>query len=218
VFEQTVGRIQVDLLRHLDNLVVFCSEYEALVRIQNIRKWERRRRLGKRLGNHVLLIIRMRKSLNNALPGAYRGAYVIRGRRPKGTGLVQRKPSARYHVLMVGIESNKQRLENGRHTVSVFVMVLGKEWVRSHQGDMSTPPAGAGRPESRMTWRSASDKPPPAESPAITIRSGLTGRCAAPSGGLIRKISRLVFNFTSDNARNHSHAARRSWMAQGKGY
>ena len=115
-------------------------------------------------------------------------------------------------------QTNKQRPENSRHTVSVFVWMLGKEWVRSHQGDMSTPPAGAGRPESRMTWRSASDKPPPAESPAITIRSGLMGRCAAPSGGLIKKISRLVFNFMSDNAKNHSHAARRSWMAQGKGY
>lgn len=39
----------------------------------------------------------------------------------------------------------------GGRTVSVFVKILGKEWVKSHQGEMSTPPAGAGRPESRMT-------------------------------------------------------------------
>ena len=109
VLEQTIRRIQVDLLRHLDNLAVFRSEHEALVRIQKLRKWKRRRRLGKGFGNYVILIIRMRKSLNDALPaGAYRGAYVIRGRRPKGTGLVQRKASAWYHVLMMGIESNKQ--------------------------------------------------------------------------------------------------------------
>ena len=74
MLEQTVRRIQVDLLLHLDSLAVFCSEHEALVRIQVLRKWERRRRLRKGLGNQVLLIIRIRKSLNGALPGAYRGA------------------------------------------------------------------------------------------------------------------------------------------------
>ena len=85
--------------------------------------------------------------------------------------------------------------------MTVFVEILGKEWVRSHQGDTSTPPAGAGRPESRMTCRSASDNPPPAESPVETMCSGLTGRCAAPSGGLIKNISRHVFNFTFDNVK-----------------
>ena len=92
--------------------------------------------------------------------------------------------------------------------MSVFVEILGKEWVRSHQGDTSTPPAGAGRPESRMTWRSASDNPPPAESPAITMCSVLTGRCAAPSGCLIKDISKHVFNFTFDNVKDVTHRQR----------
>lgn len=50
-----------------------------------------------------------------------------------------------------------------------------------------------------MTCRSTSDNPPPAESPAITMCSELTGRCAAPSGSLIKTTSRCVFNFTFDN-------------------
>ena len=106
--------------------------------------------------------------------------------------------------------------------MSVFVEILGKEWVRSHQGDTSTPPAGAGRPESRMTWRSASDNPPPAESPAITMCSGLTGRCAASSGGLIKNISRYVFNFTFDNVKTSLTGSEevldstRKWVLRGE--
>ena len=106
--------------------------------------------------------------------------------------------------------------------MSVFVIILGKEWVRSHQGDTSTPPAGAGRPESRMTWRSASDNPPPAESPAITMCSGLTGRCAAPSGGLIKNISRYVFNFTFDSVKTSLTGSEevlnstRKWVLRGE--
>ena len=104
-------------------------------------------------------------------------------------------------------------------TLSVLLKMLGKECVKSHQGEMSTPPAGAGRSASRMTCRSARESPPPAESPAMTMRPGLTGLCAAPSGGRMRKRS----TGTSDRWHRYSycsslHAASRSWIAQGKGY
>lgn len=51
-------------------------------------------------------------------------------------------------------------------TVAVLVKMLGKLCVKSHQGEMSMPPAGAGKPTSRIIWRSAKVMPPPAESPS----------------------------------------------------
>jgi hypothetical protein len=64
--------------------------------------------------------------------------------------------------------------------------MLGKECVRSHHGDISTPPAGKGSPVSRSTCNRASVRPPPAESPATTMCAGFTGRCEASGGGLIK--------------------------------
>lgn len=67
--------------------------------------------------------------------------------------------------------------------------MLGNECVKSHHGEIRTPPAGIGSFVSRMTCSSAIQRPPPAESPATTMCSGLTGRCEAPSGGRIRNRS-----------------------------
>jgi hypothetical protein len=47
--------------------------------------------------------------------------------------------------------------------------MLGKECVRSTQGDMREAPTGSGKPWSRRIKRRARQRPPPAESPAITI-------------------------------------------------
>jgi hypothetical protein len=74
-------------------------------------------------------------------------------------------------------------------TVLVFLWILGKECDRSHHGDIRTPPAGIGSPESLITWSSANVRPPPAESPATAMCSGFTGRCRAPGGGRIKNIS-----------------------------
>lgn len=82
-------------------------------------------------------------------------------------------------------ELRKKRKESSP-TVSVFVVMLWKECVRSHHGETKTPPAGSGRPASRMTCRRARANPPPEESPPMTILLGFTGRCEAPAGGWIR--------------------------------
>lgn len=60
-------------------------------------------------------------------------------------------------------------------SLSVLVMTLGKECVKSTQGDIRTPPAGRGSPRSRRMVRRARERPPPAESPAMTIFDGDTG-------------------------------------------
>jgi hypothetical protein len=54
---------------------------------------------------------------------------------------------------------------------------------------MSTPPAGVGSPVSRITCRRAREIPAPAESPAMMMCAGLTGRWEAVGGGLIKYIS-----------------------------
>ena len=69
--------------------------------------------------------------------------------------------------------------------------MLGKECVRSHQGEMRTAPAGMGRPASRMTWSAAMHRPPPAESPPKTMLEGETGVWSAPGGGWMRYRSAL---------------------------
>lgn len=70
-------------------------------------------------------------------------------------------------------------------------------------GLISTAPAGNSSPGvSRKICSNANVKPPPAESPAITMFFGLTGVCLAPGGGSTR----------------YRYAARQSWIAQGKGY
>lgn len=66
--------------------------------------------------------------------------------------------------------------ETQERTVVVFVCMLGKECVKSHQGEISTPPAGKGKSASRINCKSASDMPPPAESPAMTTWAGSMGR------------------------------------------
>lgn len=69
----------------------------------------------------------------------------------KGRRLISR-PDGRHHQIR-----SKRRLEDGELTVSVFATMFGNEWVRSYQGDMSTPTASAGKPKLQMTWRCASD-------------------------------------------------------------
>ena len=49
----------------------------------------------------------------------------------------------------------------------------GRLQLRSTQGDRQTAAAGIGRPASRSATRVATTRPPPAESPASTRRSGL---------------------------------------------
>ena len=69
---------------------------------------------------------------------------------------------------------SKRKRKGKKHTVAVFVKILGNECVKSHHGEISTPPAGIGRPASRRTCNRAIQSPPPAESPATTICAGLT--------------------------------------------
>lgn len=98
---------------------------------------------------------------------------------PKGTWFVQRETVRRNHVLSTHIVSYAASRGSNRMrvlTVAVLRWTLGKECVRSHQGEMSTPPAGIGRPVSRRTCNRAMHNPPPAESPATTMCAGLTGR------------------------------------------
>lgn len=66
-----------------------------------------------------------------------------------------------------------QKKRNPR-TLTTFECKLGKECVRSHQGEIRTPPAGRGSPLSRITCNSAKESPPPAESPETMICAGLT--------------------------------------------
>ena len=65
-------------------------------------------------------------------------------------------------------------------------MTDGNEWVRSTHGEMSAAPAGWAMPRSLRTVRSATQSPPPAESPARTIFSAGTALCGASGGGLVK--------------------------------
>ena len=126
---------------------------------------------------------------------AHREGDVVRRGRPERGGLVEGEAVRRDYVLIAPpcqhhLVKRHIRQRKKQRTVGVFVCILGNECVKSHQGETSTAPAGGGRSQSRMTWRSAIDNPPPAESPATTMCWGLTGRCAAPSGGRIRYRSR----------------------------
>lgn len=70
-------------------------------------------------------------------------------------------------------------------------------------GLIKTAPAGNSSPSvSRRICNSARTNPPPAESPAMMIWSGLIGRCLASAGGRVR----------------YRYAARQSCIAHGKGY
>jgi hypothetical protein len=62
--------------------------------------------------------------------------------------------------------------KNRSLTVLVLFMTEGNECVRSTQGEMSVAPAGIGRFKSRNNVRSDKVRPPPAESPATTMRFG----------------------------------------------
>lgn len=60
-------------------------------------------------------------------------------------------------------------LKGERHTVLVFVIILGKLCVKSTQGLIKTAPAGMGMPKSRSTVSTVKDSPAPAESPVIWL-------------------------------------------------
>ena len=57
-------------------------------------------------------------------------------------------------------------------TVAVFVVTLGKLWVRSTHGLIRTAPAGSERPRSLRTVSAEIHNPAPAESPAKTSFEG----------------------------------------------
>lgn len=97
--------------------------------------------------------------------GAEATTYLVCGKRGRW---MEGYPSSRL-VILLDKKSEKR-------TVVVFTCMLGNEWVKSHQGEINTPPAGKGKPASRINCRSASDMPPPAESPAITMCAGSMGR------------------------------------------
>jgi hypothetical protein len=93
------------------------------------------------------------------------------------------------------------KLYGGTISVDVLCKILGNECVKSDHynisfidwvnpkltGLINTAPAGNSSPSvSLKICSKASTKPPPAESPAMTICSGLTGLCFAPGGGRVR--------------------------------
>ena len=73
-----------------------------------------------------------------------------------------------------------------RRTVVVFFITLGKLWVRSTHGLISTAPAGWGSPMSLSTVRAERHSPAPAESPAKTSFDVGTALWGAPGGGDVR--------------------------------
>jgi len=92
-------------------------------------------------------------------------AYLVCGKRGQW---MEGCPSSRLVILL------DKKPE--KRTVVVFTCMLGNEWVKSHHGEINTPPAGKGKLPSRINCRSASDMPPPAESPTITMCAGSMGR------------------------------------------
>ena len=96
--------------------------------------------------------------------------FQIRRWWPQDARFMHRQPIIRYNVLRMGLSTLlvKDLLRRGL-TVAVFEWIEENEWVKSHQGEISTPPAHCGNPESLITCSAARDKPPPAESPMITM-------------------------------------------------
>lgn len=58
--------------------------------------------------------------------------------------------------------------------------------IATYQGDNVIAPPGLGNPASRIAIRSANVRPPPAESPAMTIFFGSMGLDSPSFGGSIR--------------------------------
>jgi hypothetical protein len=104
----------------------------------------------------------------------------------------------------------------GITSVAKFSIVLGKQCVRSHQGEMAIAPLGIGRLASRRTWRRARTRPPPALSPARTIWEGWMGRCLEFGGGPIRKRSGWSLIETKMTGRGRSASITRGRTTSGR--
>src|ERR1700730_3684730 len=89
---------------------------------------------------------------------------------------------------LIGAASGSRRLPFSPTYILAMVRIISRETSgscaaregidppsasRSTHGEMHTPAAGAGTPISRNAISVATVRPPPAESPAMTIRSGL---------------------------------------------
>ena len=104
------------------------------------------------------------------------------------------------------------------HTVFVLRCILGKECDKSHHGDTRIPPAGGGKPLSRITWRRARERPPPAESPEMRICAGSMAWWSESGGGRMRNRSAGALKERVCKLSSHSHAANASCNPHGKGY
>lgn len=125
---------------------------------------------------------RVRLSRDNACASLMRqGLY-----RPD-RGRLMNKAVRRNDVLFrITCQRDVKVRNNMSLTVSVFIITLGKLCVRSTQGLMRTAPAGCSMPRSLRTVRALRQRPPPAESPAMTIFEGGIGLCRASGGGEVR--------------------------------